>query len=60
MGVLKAKIRKTLEARGKGTLKMLKSLATLSPVVTWKIGSISNILDELAKDISRQSAKGAL
>lgn len=49
-----------LEARGEKTVVMIKSLVILSPGVTWKIENIPNKLDELAKDISRQSDEGAI
>lgn len=38
---------------------MAKSLATLQPAVTWKMGKALGDLDDLAKMVSRQTIKSA-
>lgn len=38
---------------------MSKSLATLLPIITWNVENVLNELDELAKEIFRQSGEDA-
>lgn len=40
------------QRKGNPTYVVVESLATLSPVVIWKIGNVPNKLDALSKEIS--------